>query len=137
METLSFPSSIEKPPNLEDFFEQARERRSQLLREIQIMQPPNPSIIDSCREIILLLKNIPPSETKSTDRSKRISKSAKSRLIKKYSGCIACGGGVENGSRHQAILEVHHIIPRKYGGEDAVEDNGLLLCKNCHVKVHS
>lgn len=42
--------------------------------------------------------------------------------------CVDCGA-TEN-------LEVHHIIPRKYGGSDHPA-NLKTLCHNCHWKYHS
>lgn len=37
--------------------------------------------------------------------------------------CLGCGQGEK--------LEIHHIIPLKYGGSDD-PDNILTLCKKCH-----
>ena len=31
--------------------------------------------------------------------------------------------------------QVHHIVPVSYGGDDAIT-NLILLCSNCHTKVH-
>lgn len=31
-------------------------------------------------------------------------------------------------------LEVHHIIPRRYGGLD-IEDNLVTVCRACHAKM--
>lgn len=33
-------------------------------------------------------------------------------------------------------LELHHIIPKSYGGDDSIE-NLQWLCKKCHLEKHS
>lgn len=68
-------------------------------------------------------------------RQRRYTKSTKSRLYKKLGGCQACNGGSIGGSRHAAVLEIHHFIPRSQGGEESIE-NAVLLCRDCHVAVH-
>lgn len=42
--------------------------------------------------------------------------------------CFICGEGNEN------VLERHHLIPRRYGGED-VSSNMVTLCANCHRAI--
>lgn len=41
--------------------------------------------------------------------------------------CFFCGATTN--------LQDHHIIPKCIGGKD-LEDNKVLLCDNCHKKVH-
>ena len=54
----------------------------------------------------------------------------KSRIVKKYKGtCQICG------SMDHEKFAVHHIIPRRLGGEDT-EDNLTYLCNSCHHKLH-
>lgn len=71
------------------------------------------------------------------ERSSGFSKSTKERLYRRLGGCLACGGGtMTRASRHQSPIELHHIVPRVYGGDDA-ESNALLICRGCHVGIHS
>jgi len=42
--------------------------------------------------------------------------------------CFICG------ERNQNILQEHHIIPRRFGGEDQ-EGNTVTLCANCHEAI--
>lgn len=46
------------------------------------------------------------------------------------SQCYICGEDNPN------VLETHHLIPRRYGGEDSNE-NTVSLCANCHAAVES
>ena len=62
-------------------------------------------------------------------------KSLRRRLIRRYGGCQACGGGQSGGSRHAPVLEIHHVIPVSAGGE-TTEANARLLCRPCHVAIH-
>lgn len=68
-------------------------------------------------------------------RQRRFRKALKRRLFKAAQGCQACGGGSLSGSRHVAILEIHHHLPRSQDGEETPE-NAVLLCRDCHVLVH-
>lgn len=71
------------------------------------------------------------------DRSQRIAKSLKKSLFKKIGGCQNCGqGNIGGSSRDNNTLEVHHYIPRNTGGNDSIT-NSVLLCRNCHAKVHN
>ncbi|QQS61302.1 MAG: HNH endonuclease [Candidatus Moraniibacteriota bacterium] len=116
----------------ESIFEKASLLRSRMKSRIELGDFPSPDFIFDCREIIALFRDIP---HENVDRSARFSKSAKERLIKKIGGCSSCGGGVSGGSRQNAILEIHHIIPREHGGDESVE-NGISFCRNCHGEVH-
>ncbi len=42
--------------------------------------------------------------------------------------CSACGS--------LELLELHHIVPKQYGGSDII-DNLQWLCKKCHMEKHS
>jgi len=59
---------------------------------------------------------------------KNSSRIKKNRLIEDPY-CFTCRMGTE------FILELHHIIPLGYGGDD-IEDNTVLLCPNCHSYLH-
>ena len=60
------------------------------------------------------------------DCSKRtISKIIKRANIK----CALCGW-------NEASCDIHHIIPKKYGGTDS-HDNLIIVCPNCHRKIHT
>lgn len=43
--------------------------------------------------------------------------------------CQKCGYDNAN------ILQCHHILPKKSGGGDEIE-NLMLLCPNCHCEIH-
>lgn len=55
--------------------------------------------------------------------------SIKTEKMKKDPYCWVCRIGVSE------ILELHHILPVKNGGEDS-ESNTILLCPNCHAFTH-
>ncbi len=42
-----------------------------------------------------------------------------------YHRCFICGNDNPN------VLETHHVVPRRHGGEDT-EENLVTLCANCH-----
>lgn len=46
-----------------------------------------------------------------------------------------CGSKCERCGNENAILLVHHKIPRKDGGSDSI-DNLKVVCKSCHLKEH-
>jgi len=49
-----------------------------------------------------------------------------------FSGKIIC----ENCGYQTGTLQPHHIVPRKdHGGDEP--DNIIMLCPNCHAKVHT
>ena len=62
-------------------------------------------------------------------------KSMKKKLFKRHRGCQVCGKGTMGGSRHEPVLEIHHIIPVCEGGE-TTQGNALLVCRPCHVTLH-
>ena len=42
--------------------------------------------------------------------------------------CFICGYD------NQHVLQQHHIVPRRHGGDDG-EDNLVTLCANCHEAI--
>lgn len=57
----------------------------------------------------------------------------RSILWRKQNGqCKVCMDNIDNGER----VEVHHILPRKRGGKDNI-DNLVMLHANCHRQIHS
>lgn len=57
----------------------------------------------------------------------------RSILWNKQAGkCKVCQDNIDNGEQ----IEVHHILPRKLGGKDNI-DNLVMLHTNCHRQVHS
>src|SRR6056297_2831535 len=65
-------------------------------------------------------------------------KSLKNKLYKKTKGCVACGGGTMGyPTQTHPPIELHHIIPRLYEGGDNSSSNALIVCRDCHVKIHS
>lgn len=129
---------IEKAKNLKDQY------CAELLR-LQTVEAKNEreknKVVTLAKGIILCLEIIhgsKPVDFKTQEkRSSGFSKSLKEKLHRRIGGCLACGGGVTTRpSRHDAPIELHHIIPRQYGGDDLVT-NALLVCRNCHVQIHS
>ena len=53
-------------------------------------------------------------------------KYAMSQLIKEVGKCELCGS--------KRGLEVHHIIPISFGGDD-VDENKIVVCCGCHAKL--
>ena len=49
-------------------------------------------------------------------------------LIARDGGCVGCGC-------HPALCQAHHIKPASHGGPTTIS-NMVLLCWNCHHKVH-
>ncbi|MYH79019.1 MAG: HNH endonuclease [Acidimicrobiaceae bacterium] len=49
-------------------------------------------------------------------------------LIARDGGCVGCGC-------HPALCQAHHIKPASQGGPTTIS-NMVLLCWNCHHKVH-
>jgi len=74
--------------------------------------------------------NVPKSQ-----RVPRFKKAQKKRLMKAASRCALCGNGAVGGSRHAAVLELHHILPRCKGGTND-DDNLIVVCRHCHVAIH-
>lgn len=60
-------------------------------------------------------------------------KSLKRGLIKKFGGCHICG---TRGDLTYNPLKTHHIIPVRDGGL-TVAENCMILCRNCHTKIHA
>jgi 5-methylcytosine-specific restriction protein A len=48
--------------------------------------------------------------------------------------CQVCR--VVGGAEYLAVLVYHHVIPVSAGGPDTIE-NGLTLCQNCHMLLHT
>lgn len=58
-----------------------------------------------------------------------LSKRTISKILKRANqGCMLCGW-------NEATCDIHHIIPKKNGGLDT-NDNLIVICPNCHRKVH-
>lgn len=124
---------IEPSPNIsEEHMALALRKRAEVHETAERIGFPGRVYIEMCRDI---MRELPPTNS-TADRSERFSKSVKLALMKKCGGCAACGGGTIGGSRHDPILEVHHLIPREHGG-DNTKENGMLFCRNCHGEVHS
>jgi len=52
----------------------------------------------------------------------------KATLLRDKFTCMDCG-------KKKCRLEAHHIIPRRVGGNDSI-DNLITLCKTCHDNIH-
>lgn len=55
-------------------------------------------------------------------------------MTQSYNECFVCGARfIDSDPPGKAMKELHHVIPRAYGGT-----NGPLvaLCSECHTKVH-
>jgi 5-methylcytosine-specific restriction endonuclease McrA len=53
--------------------------------------------------------------------------------VRDRDGCCLWGLISQDGC--EGKLEVHHVISRGRGGDDAL-DNGIVLCKKHHVQAH-
>lgn len=59
-----------------------------------------------------------------------LSKRTISKILKRANqGCMICGW-------NESTCDIHHIIPKKHGGTDENE-NLIVICPNCHRKVHT
>ncbi len=95
------------------------------------------TVIQKAREIIEILNQIGEKRKIEDLKSIKFPKKLKKKLIKKTGGCLACGQGeMASGSRHQNPIELHHIIPKMYGGDDD-KKNALVVCKKCHLDMHN
>jgi len=57
---------------------------------------------------------------------------SKAKMLKRQEGkCAVCGVKLKNGD----LMERHHIIPKKEGGEDTYK-NLALMHRHCHDQVH-
>jgi len=110
----------------------AMDLRTEFLGRLEEGDFPNKEYIQLCKEIIELI----PETDNPTDKTERFPKTIKKRLIKRFSGCVACGEGIVGGSRHDPVIEVHHIIPRQAGGGISIQ-NAALFCRFCHLDIHS
>lgn len=58
-----------------------------------------------------------------------LSKRTISKILSRANqGCMICGW-------NEATCDIHHIIPRKIGGSND-NDNLVIVCPNCHRKIH-
>lgn len=55
---------------------------------------------------------------------------------KRKNTCEICNKKIEEFYRDYGILEIHHKCQIKNGGELCDENNVLLVCKDCHKKLH-
>lgn len=61
---------------------------------------------------------------------KDLSSRTVAKILKRANiGCSMCGWD-------EAALDLHHIVERKHGGLDTME-NLIAICPNCHRKAHS
>lgn len=59
-----------------------------------------------------------------------LSKRTISKILKRANqGCMECGW-------NESTCDIHHIIPKKQGGTDE-NKNLIVICPNCHRKVHT
>ncbi|MBI2410837.1 MAG: HNH endonuclease [Candidatus Kerfeldbacteria bacterium] len=128
--------------NEEDYFAIVEKLHNALLTlqsECEPTKDRKTYVITAARGIIACLEKMPPVHRNKEDRSSgfEYAKQIKRKLMKKHGGCLACGGGTMGGrSRHDAPIELHHMIPRSYGGNDEVT-NALLVCRSCHGEIHA
>jgi len=50
--------------------------------------------------------------------------------------CRACGGALGDPTKASRYVQAHHVEPLSEGGSDTA-DNLLVLCPNCHAKMHA
>ena len=98
---------------------------------------PDMSIIYLAREYISKLKLEGKNEVEEEERDGAFSGGLKKKLAKKFNGCVGCGKGTLGGqSRHDPVLQPHHIKPREFGGK-TTNDNAMIVCRDCHVIIHN
>lgn len=69
--------------------------------------------------------NVPPHKTPPLTKNEQL----KQQVLRKYDNrCCECG------TRYN--LQIHHLLEVRYGGQDNI-DNMVLLCKDCHQKIHN
>lgn len=101
--------------------------------EINTGQIPNEKIISAAHEIVEIFKS--EGVVVEQERAKAFKKHLKKRLLEKMGGCVGCGGQQVRSTRHAPVIELHHIIPRNFGGQSDTK-NALTVCRDCHVKIH-
>lgn len=108
---------------------------SEIIEWLGNFEKPDMSVIYLAKKYIEQLRE---EEEKEVDeRDIAFSGSLKKRLAKKFGGCVGCGGGTSGGgSRHEPVLQPHHIKPREFGGK-TTGDNAMIVCRDCHVIIHS
>lgn len=117
----------------DEWIDQLKELQYHLDRDEQHKE----MVIELARAIIECSEMIGNEDGEDSERSSGFKKHMKKSMHRKSKGCGACGGGVHGAktSRHDAPVELHHIIPREYGGED-IRENALIVCRTCHKKIH-
>ena len=96
---------------------------------------PDESIITLAREYIQAIRTEQVEDTE--HESEPFKKTTLKGLYRKFGGCVGCGGGVyPASSRTDNILQPHHILPSEFGGK-ATTDNAMIVCRDCHVRIHS
>ncbi len=94
-------------------------------------------VVNAAKSILRILQIMKSNVKLDQDRTAGFkNKVLKRKLYRKLGGCAACGGGtMGTPSRHDAPIELHHIVPRLYGGNDD-PSNALLVCRDCHGLIH-
>lgn len=80
---------------------------------------------DNCKRHVIHAR-----DPKTVNSVKELSSRTVSKLLKRCGvGCAICGWS-------EASCDIHHIVSKKSGGTDD-HSNLVVLCPNCHRKVHS
>lgn len=139
MESLHFhaipPATNEFAPTEMETHEDSRDILMRIHFLLDTFTLPNPNLIFDAKKYIEALKA--EGAVKTEDDSEPFKKSLLEKLYRKFRGCVGCGGGVmSSGSRHDNVLQPHHILPSEFGGK-AIRENAMLVCRNCHIKIHN
>ena len=134
MENPNRPDSV---TDLESLEKNSETILLEILYFLNNFNGPDMKIIELAHEYIARLKIEGMKEVEENIRDGAFSVSLKKKLVKRFRGCVGCGGGTMGGqSRHQVVLQPHHITPREFGGK-TTSDNAMIVCRDCHVIIHN
>jgi hypothetical protein len=123
--------------NFESFGTTSEEVFEDILNRLNSFEKPDMNIIYLAKEYIAKLKEEGAKESNEEERDGAFSGGLKKKLAKKFKGCVGCGKGTLGGqSRHDPVLQPHHIKPREFGGK-TTNENAMIVCRDCHVMIHS
>ncbi len=121
--------------NIESYEKESENIFTEIQERLNSFIEPDMSLIDLAKTYISQLRKEGAKEE--NERDGAFSGNLKKKLVKKFGGCVGCGGGSAGGSsRHDPVLQPHHITPREFGGK-TTSNNAMIVCRDCHVIIHS